>query len=273
MQAYDHEMNTDAIARIQGLWSGGDYRQIAARFTAVAEVLVEAVGAAEGVRLLDVATGSGNVALAAARRGAVVTGADVTPRMLELAREAAAAAGLTVTWIEAEASALPVPDAGLGAATSCFGVMFAPDPAAAAGELGRALRPGGRLGLASWSPRAEGDPFSDPLRRRFPQPPGAPDAQDWGRPEVVTERLAAAGFTAITTERRDFPWTFPNPEAAAAFVVEASPMHVALLSGLPEAERTAVRGEVRDAFAAATRPDGTVLVTNPWLLTTATRAG
>lgn len=266
-------MNTDAITRIQRQWSGGDYRQIAARFTAVAEVLVEAVGAAEGVRLLDVATGSGNVALAAARRGAAVTGADVTPRMLELAHETAAAAGVTVTWVEAEASALPVPDSGFDAATSCFGVMFAPDPAGAAAELGRVLRPDGRLALASWSPRAEGDPFSDPLRRRFPPPPGAPDAQDWGRPEVVTERLAAAGFTAVTTEHRDFPWTFPDPDAAATFVVEVSPMHVALLSGLPEAERTAVRGEVRDAFAAAMRPDGTVRVTNPWLLTTATRGG
>lgn len=262
---------SEAADRARGMWSGGNYPQIAARFEGIAQEVVEAVAAGPGVALLDVATGTGNVALAAAGLGASVTGLDVTPRMLELAAERAEASGVTVTWVEAEAAGLPLEDAGFDAVTSCMGVMFAPDQAGAAAELARVLRPGGRLAVASWVPDRERDRISEPLRRRFPPPDETPDPTDWARPDAVTALLQNAGFTGVVTAERPFSWSFPDPDTAVAFFFEHSPPHAAALAALPTSEHPVVRQELRDGIARKAGPNAPVRIDSPWLLVTATR--
>ena len=129
------------------MWTAGDYPEVARRIESVAELLVERVGAGAGVSLLDVATGSGNVALAAARAGAVVTGLDLTPKLLEAARGRALEAGLEIELIEGDAEALPFADECFDLVTSCFGVIFAPRQRIAAGELVRVARPGATIAV------------------------------------------------------------------------------------------------------------------------------
>src|SRR5208283_4800657 len=138
-------MSIDAGAIKQGqkmMWSVGDYPDLAKNIQAVADVLVERSGAAPGQDLLDVATGTGNVAIPAALAGARVTGLDLTPELLEVARRRASDAGVDVNFIEGDAEELPFEDDSFDRVTSCFGVIFAPRQAHAAGELARVARPG-----------------------------------------------------------------------------------------------------------------------------------
>lgn len=180
---------------------------------------------------------------------------------------------MDITWLEAEAADMPLADAAFDAATSCFGIMFAPDPVAAAAELARVLRPGARVALVGWCPRDEGeDPVSGPLMRRFPQPAG-PAPTDWGVEEIVRPRLDIAGFGAVTAEPRDFTWRFDDVDQAVTFFLERSSVHAALLATLPETEQTAIRGEMLAAVTADNGADQGVEIVNRWLLVTARRAG
>lgn len=134
------------------MWSAGEYPLIAERFEPVAEDLLDEVGEVADLRLLDVAAGTGNVALAAARRGARVMATDLTPRMVELGQARGTAMGIEVEWRVADAAALPVADGSVDVVTSCFGLLFVPDPEAVVAELGRVLGHGGRLGMVNWEP-------------------------------------------------------------------------------------------------------------------------
>jgi len=134
------------------LWSRGDYVRIAERLEPAAEALVEACAISAGQEVLDVASGNGNVAVAAAREGAAVVGSDLTPAMVELGRMRTELEGLDVEWVVADAEELPFEDDRFDCATSAFGVMFAPRPEVVARELFRVVRPGGTVGLANWTP-------------------------------------------------------------------------------------------------------------------------
>ena len=143
---------TAITARQRGVWAGGDYSAVAARIPVISELLCDAADLRAGDRVLDVAGGSGNTALAAARLGARVTSLDYVPSLLERAAERAAAEGLAIDLVEGDAQALPFPDASFDAVISVVGVMFAPDQRRAAAELLRVVRPGGTIALASWTP-------------------------------------------------------------------------------------------------------------------------
>ena len=132
----------------------GDYRELARQFEPTAVALVEACGVGPGIEVLDVAAGTGNLAVAAARRGARVVASDLTPRMVELGRERSAAEGLDIEWREADAEDLPFDDGRFDVAASSFGAQFAPRPQVAAAELFRVVSSGGTVGMANWTPRA-----------------------------------------------------------------------------------------------------------------------
>ncbi|HTU80042.1 MAG TPA: methyltransferase domain-containing protein [Solirubrobacteraceae bacterium] len=195
------------------MWASGDYPRIARRIESVAELVAERVGAREGIALLDVATGSGNVALAAAAAGARVTGLDLTPELLQAARERAGRAGLEVSFVEGDAEALPFADDSFDRVTSCFGVIFAPRQELAARELLRVTRPGGVIAVAAWTPAGLlGQTFRTLSGYLPPPPPELRPPTIWGEERDVRALLGATG-AELTCERLSV--TFAGESAKA----------------------------------------------------------
>jgi SAM-dependent methyltransferase len=167
-------------SRQQTVWASGDFSVVASRIVFQAEHLCETADIQAGWRVLDVATGSGNAAIAAARRGCDVVGIDFVPALLERGRIRAAAEHLAVEFLEGDAEDLPFPDASFDAVISIYGVMFAPDHHRAAAELGRVCRHGGRIALASWAPDGFiGETFRV-FSRHVPHGPGLEPPIRWG---------------------------------------------------------------------------------------------
>lgn len=175
-------------ARHRAMWALGHYPAVASEVVAgLGPTLVAAVGIGPGERLLDVAAGSGNVAIPAARAGARVTASDLTPELLEAGR-LTASSGLDISWEPGDAESLPYGDDLFDVTTSCVGVMFAPHHQAAADELIRVTRPGGRIGLICWTPAGFiGQMFATMKPYAPPPPPGASPAPLWGDPDHVRE--------------------------------------------------------------------------------------
>ncbi len=172
-------------------WS--HFSPLAVFTTPPAARLVRFSGAKAGDRVLDVGSGTGVVAITAARLGAVVTGSDLTPELLEFARENAAIAGVEVTWRDADAEALPFADASFDVVLSQFGHMFAPRPEVALAEMLRVLRPGGTIAFSTWPPdHFIGRMFMLTARYAPPPPPGVSPPVEWGEPAIVRARLGAA---------------------------------------------------------------------------------
>jgi SAM-dependent methyltransferase len=190
--------------RQQQVWATGDFNVIAMSVIAASEQLVEAVNPRPGQRVLDVACGSGNVALIAARRYCDVTGIDYVPDLLARARQRAAADGVSVDFRQGDAQALPVDDGSYDVVLSVFGVMFAPDQPKAAAELLRACRAGGTIGLVAWMPEGWGGEFFRAVSKHLPPPvAGMKPPVRWGSEEGVRE-LLGSGVAALACTRRDF---------------------------------------------------------------------
>jgi SAM-dependent methyltransferase len=164
-------MTDEALERQRATWSAGDYPDIAQKIVAAADAVIEAVDPQPGQDLLDVATGSGNVAIRAAQRRASVTGLDLTPELFDAARAAAAEAGVEIEWVEGNAESLPFADASFDAVTSTFGTMFAPNHEQAAAELARVCRPGGTIAVTAWTPTGINGQMFMTLGRHMPPPP------------------------------------------------------------------------------------------------------
>ena len=178
-------------ARHAAMWASGSYPTVASEVVhTLGGVLVDALDIRSGERVLDVAAGTGTSALPAARRGAEVVATDLTPELLEVGRTQAAAEGVDVTWQTADAEALPFGDAVFDVTMSSIGVMFAPHHQAAADELVRVTRSGGRIGVLSWTPDGFiGQLFATMKPYAPPPPPGASPAPLWGSVEHVRELL------------------------------------------------------------------------------------
>jgi ubiquinone/menaquinone biosynthesis C-methylase UbiE len=176
----DRELNPKASAR--AMWALGDYHRFArATIWELGPLLVEACGISTGQRVLDVAAGTGNVAIRAAEAGADVVASDLTPQNFEAGRAEALAAGVDIDWVEADAEDLPFAGGSFDAVTSCLGAMFAPDHQSVADELLRVCRPGGTIGLIAFTPEGLGGEFFDCLARHAPPPPpGALPPLQWG---------------------------------------------------------------------------------------------
>ncbi|MCW5610383.1 MAG: class I SAM-dependent methyltransferase [Rubrivivax sp.] len=193
--------------RQQATWASGDFAVIGTTLQIVGESLAEAVDLRAGERVLDVAAGNGNATLAAARRFADVTSTDYVPALLDKGRARAAAEGLAVQFQVADAEALPFPDARFDVVLSTFGAMFTPDHRRSAGEMLRVLRPGGRLGLANWTPEGFIGRLFKIVGAHVPPPAGVASPALWG-----TESHLAALFggqaAQIRCERRVFNFRY-----------------------------------------------------------------
>ena len=178
----------------KAMWAAGDYDLVAERIWSVGERLVARVGIRPEEHVLDVACGTGNAAIPAARQGARVTGVDLTPALFRAARARAVAANVEVDWVEGDAEALPFDDETFDVVLSTFGCMFAPRHEIAAAEIVRVLRPGGRLGIASWTPEGViGDFFAAIGAHLPPSPPFASPPVLWGDPEHVRSLFLGTG--------------------------------------------------------------------------------
>lgn len=179
--------------RQSAMWGSGPFEQVADLIGDIHDDLVERLDPQPGETFLDVACGTGNVAERAARRGADVTGVDFAPSLVETAERRARDQGLAIRYDVGDAEALPYADASFDIVSSSFGHMFAPDHPAAAAELARVCRSGGRLGLACWTPKGGiGDMFRMIAAFQPPPPQDAGKPLDWGSPEHVRELLGDA---------------------------------------------------------------------------------
>jgi len=194
-------------AKQRAAWSSGDYSVVGTTLQIVGEALCEAVDLRSGARVLDVACGNGNAALAAARRFAKVTGVDYVPALLARAGARAAADGLTIELREGDAEALPFPDAAFDVVLSTFGVMFAPDQERAARELLRVCRHGGRIGLASWTPDGFVGQMFKVVGSHVPPPAGLRGPPLWGTEARLAE-LFGAEARELGTKRREFTFRY-----------------------------------------------------------------
>lgn len=198
-------------ARQQQTWSSGDFAVIGTMIHASAELLVQSADVQAGWKVLDVATGSGNAALAAARCGCEVVGVDYVPALLARARERAAAERLTATFVEGDAEDLPFGDGVFDAVLSIYGVMFAPDAPRAARELLRVVRPGGRIALASWTPQGFVGEMLRTVAKHVPPPAGVPPPTAWGT-EARLRELFGDDVESLRAEPREFVFRFRSPE-------------------------------------------------------------
>jgi SAM-dependent methyltransferase len=207
----------DAIKRRQQqTWASGDFAVVAARIVLVAEQLCDSADLHAGWRVLDVATGSGNAAIAAARLGCTAVGIDYVPALLERGRQRAAAEGLPVELLEGDAESLPFPDDSFDAVTSVFGSMFAPDHAQAAAELLRVCRPGGTIALASWTPEGFIGELFRTVAAHVPPPAGVPAPMLWGTEGHLRE-LLGQGIASLEVTERTFTFRFPSAEHFVTF--------------------------------------------------------
>ena len=197
--------------RQQGAWSSGDYATVGTTLQIVGETLCEALDLRAGQKVLDVAAGNGNVTLAAARRWCEVVSTDYVPALLERGRERAAAERLAIEFREADAEALPFADASFDAVVSTFGVMFTADQDKAAAQLVRVCKPGGKIGLANWTPDGFIGQLFKTIGKYMPPPAGVKSPALWGTGARITE-LFGAQASSIHLEQRDFVFRYRSAQ-------------------------------------------------------------
>src|SRR5918998_668509 len=193
----------------QKTWASGNYAVVGNSLVIMGEQLNEAVDVRAGQKVLDVATGSGNTAISAARRYGDVTGLDYVPDLIEQAKGRAAAEGLEMAFAVGDAENLPYPDASYDVVLSTVGVMFAPDQEKTAAELLRVTRPGGKVGLANWIPDGFIGNMFKTVGKHVPPPPGIKPPPLWGTVERL-EELFGEGVSSLTTTRRTYVWRYPS---------------------------------------------------------------
>jgi len=196
-------VDEQVAAKHRAMWASGDYPKLAAELVSpLGPVLVEATGVGPGDRVLDVAAGTGNAAIPAAQTGASVVASDLCPELLEHGRRLAAERGVELEWREANAHELPFSDDEFDVVMSCIGVMFAPFHQRAADEMVRVCKPGGRIGLISWTPGGHiGRLWSAMKPYAPPPPPGAQPPPLWGQEDHI-RALLGDRVTDVVTERR-----------------------------------------------------------------------
>lgn len=252
-------------AKQQGAWAAGDYAVIGTTLQIVGESLCEALDLRSGERVLDVAAGNGNATLAAARRFADVVSTDYVPALLERGKARAAAEGLQVRFQPADAEQLPFKQSEFDVVLSTFGVMFTADQEKAASELARVTRPGGRIGLANWTPAGFIGQLFKIMGRYLPPAPGVKAPSLWGTEERLRE-LFGGRVAALQAARRNFVFRYRSARHwLEVFRTWYGPMHKAF-GALDEAKQAALAEDLlRLVDPLNLASDGTMVVPGEYL--------
>jgi len=258
--------------RQQAAWGSGDYAIIGTTLQLVGELLAEAVDLRTDERVLDVAAGNGNATLAAARRGCIVTSTDYVGSLLERGAERARAERLQVSFQTADAEALPFADASFDAVLSTFGVMFTPDHAKAAGELARVVRPGGRIGLANWTPDSLVGQLFKLLGRYVPPPAGLQPPALWGT-ETHLRTLFGDAAKSLQVTPRHFVFRYRSAEHwIEVFRDWYGPVHKAFAAQTPD-KAEALRAEMAELLESQNRAGpGSLVIPSEYLEVVLTRS-
>jgi len=258
-------------ARQQGAWSSGDYAVVGTTLQIVGESLCEALDLRAGSKVLDVAAGNGNGALAAARRWCEVTATDYVPALLDKAMERANADRLAMEFMEADAENLPFKDQSFDYVMSIFGVMFTPDQERAAAELMRVCKRGGSIGLSNWTPDGFIGQLFKTIGKHVPPPAGARSPALWGT-RARLEELFPAHVGSIAATPRQFVFRYKSPAHwLETFRTFYGPVLKAF-GALDTAGQTALAGELTDLMARFNRAeDGTIVVPSDYLEVVITR--
>src|SRR6185503_10657164 len=259
--------------RLKSMWMAGDFGQIANVIQAGADEFIASLGLKPGNRVLDVACGSGNLAIPAARTGARVTGVDIATNLLEQARARAEAEGLTIQFDEGDAESLPYDDAAFDVVITMFGAMFAPRPELVSSELVRVCESGGLIAMANWTPAGHIGQMFKITGKHVPPPPTMPSPIKWGDEETVRERLTN-GITdlKLTSRMCAFKFPFPPAEVVEFFRMYYGPTQRAF-GALDENAQSALRKDLEQLWSDNNKAtDGTTHVDAEYLEVLATRS-
>ncbi len=263
----------DALkTRLRATWIAGDFGEIAKYYTDDAEAFINRLNLRPGMKVLDVACGTGNLALPAARAGAEVTGVDIAPNLVEQARENAKRESLNVKFDEGDAEALPYADASFDAVMTMFGAMFAPRPELVASELKRVCRPGGIIAMANWTPGGFIGQMFKSMVSHVPPPPNMPSPVMWGVEENARQRFGE-GISKLETKLQNVTFVFPFSPADVVehFRLYYGPTQKAFGS-LDEEKQAALRKDLEQLWSSKNQAtDGTTLVPAEYLEVIATR--
>ncbi len=259
-------------SRQRDVWALGDFGMIAWNTAFVGEVLCEEVDLRAGQRLLDVACGTGNVALSAGRRFCEAVGVDFVPALVERARERAAAERLPTTFEVGDAESLPFEDASFDVVLSVFGSMFAPDQEKAAAELLRVCRPGGRIGLASWTPDGMWGQLFKLHAQYLPPPPGVRPPPLWGTEARIAELLGDA-VRDVRVQKRKAVFRAVSARAWFDFFRTWFGPMITVLRSLDDSARERFRGDIVAVLERVNRAeDGTLAAEAEYLEVIAVKA-
>lgn len=252
------------------IWSAGRYEAVAQRIANIAEQVVDAAErrrSLRGASVVDLACGTGNVALAAAARGARVTGVDITAELVAIGSQKSG--GAAVTWVTADASDTGLPAGSFDSAVSNMGIVFV-EPTAQVAEIARLLAPGGTVAFSTWVRSGE-NPLYDPIVAVLGVPPDRGYSPDqWGDPDTVAARLAA-DFDDVTFESGLHTWQFVSHTAAMQFLTGESPMHVNVLSSVSDTQRDNLIAAFDEALRRHVDDRGGVSFDSSYAVVTATR--
>ena len=259
--------------KLRVTWSAGDFGQIAKYYAKDAEDFIKRLDLKPGMTVLDVACGTGNLAIPAARLGANVTGVDIAANSVEQARQNAKAEGLNAKFDEGDAEALPYADASFDAVVTMFGAMFAPRPELVAAELKRVCRPGGFIAMANWTPSGFIGQMFKITASHVPPPPGMTSPVLWGVEEKVRERFNE-GISKLETRLQKITWVFPFSPADVVehFRLYYGPAQKAF-GTLEEAKGAALRKDLEELYTTHNQAtDGTTRVEAEYMEVIAERA-
>lgn len=260
-------------SKLKATWMAGDFGKVAQTFPAGAEEFVTRLALKPGEQVLDVACGTGNQSLPAARTGATVTGLDLAPNLIEQARTNAAAAGLKIKFDEGDAEQLPYPDASFDTVLTMFGAMFAPRPERVVVELVRVCRPGGRIAMANWTPTGFIGQLFKTTAGHVPPPPNMPSPILWGDEETVRKRLST-GVANLTLTRRLILFQSPlSPVEMVEFFRSYYGPTQRAFAALDETGQTALRRDLEQLWTKHNlATDGTTQVESEYLEVIAIRS-